>query len=158
MKSAAAPLALSVCLLAEGCAPWLGHTRDPAYDGSGPGAITLPAIPVYQSSTGPLSYRATVSGEGPAREVHGEACQSALTLPVGLIWAAVEAGSIARAPAFLGAAWGDGGYAQATADALAKAPGTRLTSVRADLGSTIILGVWRQQCVKITALAVPLTP
>jgi hypothetical protein len=144
-----------VVLLIQGCAPLVGQTRNPPYYGNGPGAISLPPIVAFQDSIGPLSYRAPLGSEGPPREVRGEACQSALTLPVGLVWAAIKAGSTARAAAFLGGGWGDGGYSVAASRALAGTPGARLTNVRADLHTRIILGVWRQQCVQITAEAVP---
>ena len=78
------PLALAP-LLYGACAPMLGHTRDPVYVGNGPGAMSLPPLTVYQDSSGPLSYRAAVAkGDGP-REVRGDACQSGLMLPVGLV-------------------------------------------------------------------------
>jgi hypothetical protein len=142
-------------VLLQGCAPFLGHSRDPAYDGNGPGAMVLPPFVVYQDSRGPLSYRAAAPAPGTLPEVRGEACQSAITLPVGLVWAAFKAGSTARAPGFLGGGWGAGGYAEAVSRALASTPNARLVDVRADLQTRIILGVWRQQCVRVTALAVP---
>lgn len=147
------PVALAIVF--HGCAPFLGQTRDPAYVGRGPGAIQLPPMVVYQQSTGPLSYRATPLASGPLREVQGQACQSALTLPIGLIWAALESGSTANAPAFLSGGWGQGGYAQAIASAMEAAPNTRLVGVRADLNTRIILGVWRQQCVRVLATVTP---
>jgi hypothetical protein len=149
-------LSLPLALLIQGCVPFFGQSRNPTYYGNGPGPISLPPIVGYQDSTGPLSYRTPLGGDGAPREVRGEACQSALTLPVGLVWAAIKAGSPARAAAYLGGGWGDGGYSAATSRALAKTPGMRLTNVRADLRTKIILGVWRQQCVQITAEAVPI--
>jgi hypothetical protein len=81
---------------------FIGQTRDPAYSGNGPGAIALPPLVIYQNSVGPLSHRSQVTaGSAPAREVRGEACQSALTLPVGLVWAAIKSGNTAYAPAYL---------------------------------------------------------
>jgi hypothetical protein len=147
-----AVLVAGVALL--GCAPLAGRTRDPAYVGNGPGFLMLPPLNVYQDSTGPLSYRSPAGPIG-AREVHGEACQSGLMLPVGLIWAAIESGNTARAPGFLSAGWGDGGYAKAVAAAAALAPNARLANVRADLNTRIILGVWRQECVRVVAAVVP---
>jgi hypothetical protein len=146
---------LPLVLLIQGCGPILGPTRNPAYYGNGPGAIALPPIVVYQDSSGPLSYRAALGGGGVLRQVHGEACQSSLTLPVGLVWAAIKSGSIARAPASLSGGWGEGDYSTAVSRALADSPGMRLSNVRADLRTRIILGVWRQQCVQITGEAVP---
>jgi hypothetical protein len=150
-----APLFGLAVVLLEGCAPFLGLTHDPAYDGNGPGAGFLPPLVVYQGSSGPLSYRAPVDGQTAAPDVRGEACQSGITLPVGLVWAAIKSGNAARAPAFLSTGWGAGGYAEAVSQALAQAPGARLVNVRADLATRIILGVWRQQCVRVTAQAVP---
>jgi hypothetical protein len=145
-------VAVIACLL-QGCAPFIGQTRDPAYAGNGPGAIVLPPLVVYQNSVGPLSYRSQPVGTGLAREVRGEACQSALTLPIGLVWAAIKAGNTAYAAAFLSGGWGEGGYAEALASALKSAPNSRLVNVRADLNTRIILGVWRQQCVRVVASA-----
>ncbi len=147
-------ISLPVMLWLQGCAPFLGQHRNPPYDGNGPSAIALPSVLLYQDSTGPLSYRAAV-GAGAPHEVRGEACQSALTLPVGLVWAAIKGGNPAAAAGFIGGGWGEGGYSTAASRALAATPGMRLTNVRADLQTTIILGVWRQQCVEITADAVP---
>ena len=146
--------------LFAGCASFRGQTRDPAYGGRGPGAMELPPLVVYQNSAGPLSYRsamplATPVAAGPLREVRGEACQSGLMFPVGLIWAAIESGNTARAPGFLSAGWGEGGYAAAVSSALAGAPNSRLVAVRADMNTKIILGVWRQQCVRVLASVVP---
>lgn len=149
-------LALSFAVSLSGCAGFLGHTHDPAYDGHGPGAMQLPPLAVYQDSSGPLSYRSTVAQPGTLREVHGESCQSAITLPVGLVWAAIESGNAARAPAFVSGGWGAGGYAEAVANALATTPGARLVNVRADMQTKIILGIWRQQCVRVAADATPI--
>jgi hypothetical protein len=148
------PIAISLMALA-GCAPFLGRTRDPAYNGNGPGAMALPPLVAYQDSRGPLSYRAAVSDEQGLREVSGVACQSGLMLPVALVWSAIESGNVAAAPAFLSAGWGEGDYAAAAAKALASSPGMRLVNVRADLQTRIILGVWRQQCVRVTANVAP---
>jgi hypothetical protein len=148
--------AVVIACLLPGCAPLIGHTRDPAYVGNGPGAIPLPPLVLYQDSVGPLSYRAQPVGSAPAREVRGEACQSALTLPVGLVWAAIKAGNTAYATAFLSGGWGEGGYAEALSSALKDAPNARLVNVRADLHTRIILGIWRQQCVRLVASAIAL--
>jgi len=143
------------CLL-TGCAPLLGETREPAYQGNGSGGLySAGSTLIFQDSAGPLSYRSTGKGSGPGRPVRGEACQSAITLPFGLLWAAVDAGSLANAPAFLGVGWRDGGYGKAVASANASAPGSQLIDVRADLHTKIVLGIWRQQCVEVTATAVP---
>jgi hypothetical protein len=83
---------------------------------------------------------------------------TSLMLPVGLVWAAIESGNTAAAPDYLSFGWGEGGYAAAAGNALAGSPGARLVNVRADLHTTIILGIWRQQCVRIPALAVPVRP
>lgn len=161
-------LALPAAILLCGCAPILGQSHDPAYDGHGPGANAanlVPGLVVYQDSIGPLSYRSTATAAGAAtgaslasgalREVRGKACQSAITLPVGLVWAAIRSGNPALAPTYLSGAWGEGGYAEAVSKALAETPSARLVDVRADLQIRIVLGVWRQQCVQVTALAVP---
>lgn len=144
----------TLCLF-PGCAPFLGQTRDPAYAGRGPGALRLPPLVVYQDSAGPLSYRSTPVGPGALREVRGEACQSGLMFPIGLLWAAVESGNTARAPGFISGGWGEGGYAEAVASALRAAPNSRLVAVRADMNTRIILGVWRQQCVRVLASVAP---
>ena len=141
--------------LVPACAPFMARTRDPAYAGNGPGASQLPPLSVYQNSSGPLSYRSTPVGKGPLREVRGEACQSSLMLPVGLVWAAVKSGNPARAPGYLSAGWGEGGYAEAMSAALADAPNTRPVAVRADMNTRIILGIWRQQCVRVHASVIP---
>jgi hypothetical protein len=86
--------------------------------------------------------------------VRGEACQSALTLPIGLVVAAIKSGNTAYATAFLSGGWGEGGYAEAVASASKSAPDARLVNVRADLNTRIILGIWRQQCVRVVASAV----
>jgi hypothetical protein len=39
-------------------------------------------------------------------------------------------------------------------DASKSAPNARLVDVRADLNTRIILGIWRQQCVRVVASAV----
>jgi hypothetical protein len=148
-------LAALACLLA-GCAPLLGQTRDPAYQGNGSSRLhTAGSTLVYQDSVDPLSYRSPPGALAKRVPVRGEACQSAVTLPFGLILAAFEAGNAAAAPAFVGAGWGDGGYARAVSAASASAPGARLVDVRADLHTTIVLGIWRQQCVEVSAAAVP---
>lgn len=149
------PLLAMPALLFGACAPMLGRTRDPVYAGNGSGAMSLPPLTVYQDSTGPLSHRVAARSEDGLREVRGDACQSGLMLPVGLVWAAIASGNTAAAPGFLSFGWGDGGYAAAAANALTGAPGARLVNVRADLHTTIILGVWREQCVHLTALVVP---
>lgn len=144
-----------LCLLA-GCAPLLSQTRDPAYQGNGSrGLYSAGSALVYQDSAGPLSYRSVAKGSQPGLPVWGEACQSAVTLPFGLLWAAVDAGNLANAPAFLGVGWGDGGYGKAVSSARAAAPGSRLVDVRADLRTRVVLGIWRQQCVEIAATALP---
>lgn len=148
-------LAAMACAL-TGCAALRGgKTRDPAYQGNGSaGFYTTGSTLVFQDSVGPLSYRSPESVPAPRLPVRGEACQSAITLPFGLILAAIEAGNPAAAPAFLGAGWGDGGYRKAVAAAAAAAPGSRLVDVRADVHTTIVLGIWRQQCVEVVAEAV----
>lgn len=147
----------SVVLLVglSACAPVLGSTREPAYQGNGAvaGTHVADAILLYQDTAGPLSYRAAAKLDGPGRPVVGRACQSALTLPVVLLWGAIRGGSMANAPGFIGAAWGDGGYMRAVAEANASAPGAHLVNVRADLRTTVILGLWRRQCVEVNALA-----
>lgn len=139
----------------SGCAPMLGSTREPAYQGNGVavGAHVGDAVLLYQDSAGPLSYRADARIAGPARPVNGRACQSALTLPVVLLWGAVRGGSLANAPGFVGAGWGDGGYIKAATEARASIPAAHLVDVRADLRTTVILGLWRRQCVELSALA-----
>ena len=145
-------VAVIACLLG-GCAPFLGQNRDPAYVGQGAGAIALPPLVVYQNSVGPLSYRSPPARSAFDREVRGEACQQALTLPVGLVWAAIKAGNTAYAPAFLSGGWGEGGYAEALSAAQRSAPTSHLANVRADLNTRIILGIWREQCVRVVASA-----
>lgn len=146
---------LAVVLL-SGCATVIGHTRDPNEQGNGAsGLYAAGTVLLYQDSVGPLSYRSVSGGAAPSRAVNGVACQSAITIPFGLIWAVAQSGSPANAAGFLGAGWGDGGYAKAVAAAQAAAPGSRLTDVRADLRTRIVLGIWRQQCVQIAATAVP---
>jgi hypothetical protein len=145
-------VAVIACLL-QGRIPFIGQTRDPAYVGNGPGAILLPPLLLYQNSVGPLSYRSQPVGSAATREVRGEACQSALTLPVGLVWAAIKAGNTAYAAAFLSGGWGEGGYAEALSFALKSAPSARLVNVRADLNTRIVLGIWRKQCVRVVASA-----
>jgi hypothetical protein len=133
----------------SGCAAITGQTREPAYVGNGPGGILLPPYVIFQDSTGPVSYRATVGTTGPFREVRGEACQSSLTFPTALVWGAIKGGNTANASAFLSAGWGDGGYAEAVSAALQGTRGAQLVDARADLHTRIILGIWRQQCVRI---------
>jgi hypothetical protein len=70
------------------------------------------------------------------------------------VWAAIKAGNTAYATAFLSGGWGEGGYAEALASALKSAPSARLVNVRADLNTRIILGIWRQQCVRVVASAI----
>jgi len=147
---------LNVAILASlfaGCAPFFGRNRNPAYVGQGAAGIALPPIVLYQNSVGPLSYRSPGASSALTSEVRGEACQRALTLPVGLVWAAVKAGNTAYAPAYLSSGWGEGGYAQAMSAAHKMAPNGRLTDVRADMKTRIILGIWREQCVRVVASA-----
>ena len=146
-------LAVVVGFLGGGCMPFFGQNRDPAYVGQGAGVIALPPLVVYQNSVGPLSYRSPAVGAASAREVRGESCQRALTLPVGLVWAAVKAGNAAYAPAYLSGGWGEGGYAEAMSSAQRSAPNAHLTDVRADMNTRIILGIWREQCVRVVAAA-----
>ena len=148
---------ISILGLGAGCAPLLGTTRDPAYDGNGPGAISLPGFVAYQNSVGPLSYRATANAAAAApRDAHGEACQTGLYLPIGLVWAIIKSeGNAAYAAASVSAGWGQGGYAEAVAQALEATPGGRLVDVRADMATTMILSVWRRQCVRVTGRIVP---
>jgi hypothetical protein len=141
-------IALVVGLL-PGCAAITGQTREPAYVGNGPGVIVLPPHVVFQDATGPLSYRATPATAAPSREVRGEACQSSLTFPIALVWGAIEGGNTANASAALSAGWGDAGYAEAVSAALQATPRARLFDARADLHTRIILGIWRQQCVRV---------
>jgi hypothetical protein len=133
--------------LLPGCGSLRGQTREPAYVGNGPGPMSLPPHVVYQDATGPLAYRSVPVSPGPLREVRGEACQSAITFPLALVWGAIESGNPANASAFLSAGWGNAGYAEAVASARQSAPHAPLVNVRADLHTRIILGVWRQECV-----------
>jgi hypothetical protein len=145
-----------IAVLFSACAPLTGQTREPAYVGNGPGAISLTPHVIFQDSTGPLAYRSTPATTGPLREVRGEACQSSLTFPTALVWGAIKSGNTANASAALSAGWGDGGYAEAVAAALQSAPNARLVDARADLHTRIILGVWRQECVRVVG-SVPAT-
>jgi len=145
-------LALLASLLA-GCAPFFGQNRDPSYVGQGAGVIALPPVVLYQDSAGPLSYRSPAASSAFTLEVRGEACQRAWTVPVGLVWAAIKSGNTAYAPAYLSGGWGDGGYARAMASAQDRAPNAHLTDVRADMRTMIILGIWREQCVRVVASA-----
>jgi hypothetical protein len=156
---AAAASGFALAALLGGCASLTGTSRDPSYQGNGTrGLSSAGAVLLVQDSTGPLSYRAALAAPGPARPVRGAACQSAITLPFGLILAAFESGNPANAAAFVGAGWGDGGYERALAAAAAAAPGARLADVRADLRTRIVLGIWRQQCVEVVATAIPARP
>jgi hypothetical protein len=143
----------AVASLLAGCAPFFGQNRDPAYTGQGAGTIALPPLVLYQNSAGPLTYRSPAASSAFTVEVRGEACQRALTLPVGLVWAAIKTGNAAYAPAYLSSGWGEGGYARAMSSAQKLAPNAHLTDVRADMRTRIILGIWREQCVRVVAAA-----
>lgn len=145
-STALAPVTAVLGLAVAGCFPGY-QTR--------PRVLPLPPTSI-QSSTGPLSYRAPTPTRAapPLGEVTGRACQSGLTLPLGWITRADEAGNDQVALLVFGAGFGDGGYAAALADAGSKAEGP-LYDIRADVHVLSILGVWREQCVEVTAAVGP---
>jgi hypothetical protein len=122
------------------------------------GLMSLPETVVYQGGAGPLSYRAAAGGVVARERAHGRACQRGITLPfIGLF---VYRHGAPAGPAALSAGWGDGTYAELTAQMLATQPkGATLTDLRADVSYRAILSVYREQCLELDAAVVlPPTP
>lgn len=131
-----------------------------AMGGAGGGPMQFSGVTVYQDSEGPLSYRAPTGADvGEARplaQVQGKACQYGLTIPFGpLVAIGGTGGDLAGAVGGASAGWGEGGYREALAQAEARAAGGRLFDVRADLNVVSILGIWREECVVVTASVAP---
>ena len=93
---------------------------------------------VFEDSEQPGEYRADL-GPG-TREVRGEACRTAIGLPM-FVYSGMDL-----------VGWGPGGYRDALAAAQAQAPGATLSDVRADL-HLLNIAVYRRECVEITASA-----
>lgn len=93
---------------------------------------------VFEDSSAALDWRADTGSA--AREVHGEACRSAIGLPL-FLWGGSDL-----------AGWGAAGYRDAVAKAQAQAPGMTLSDIRADVRFVNVL-VWRQECLEVTAAA-----
>jgi hypothetical protein len=143
-----------LCLFVVGCTPIRAATRTGDFGDQQPGVMRMSPLTVFQSSQGPLNYQSPTLKKAkvvPKIRVTGEACQSGLNLPVGAIVSAIRTGNQALAFGNVSAAWGDGGYQRAIAEAASKAPGHDLVDVRADLEVTVILGIWMQQCVNVNA-------
>ncbi|MGI5862885.1 MAG: hypothetical protein ACOX6T_12610 [Myxococcales bacterium] len=142
-----------LALCAAGCA-----TLPPPYEASS-GRLVLAPLVIYQDSAGPLSYQAPVGQRlrgAPVARVEGRACQSGLQIPLGLLVGVAEnGGDVAAAVSTISAGWGDGGYERALQEALEdarlKGYSGELYDVRADLNVIQVLGVWRQQCLVVTA-------
>jgi hypothetical protein len=93
---------------------------------------------IFEQSEQPFGYRADI-GAG-AREVRGEACRSAIGLPLFVYGGEDLVG------------WGEAGYRDAMAQAQAQAPAAALSDVRADLKLLNVL-VFRRECIEVVASA-----
>lgn len=141
---------LLAALLASGCAGM----------SAGGGPMQFSGVTVYQDSEGALDYHAPAGADVgkalPVAQVQGKACQYGITIPFGpLVAIGGTGGDIAGALGGASAGWGEGGYREAIAQAEAKAGGGRLFDVRADMNVVSILGIWREECVVVTASVAP---
>ena len=93
---------------------------------------------IFEDSAQPFEYRGDLGAGG--REVRGEACRTALGLPLFVYGGSDLVG------------WGEEGFRDAMAKAQAQAPGQRLSDVRADLRLLSVL-VFRRECIEVTACA-----
>jgi len=123
----------------------------PVYDAD-PRLLALPAgIVAFQGGSGPMSYPASAGGAvmaGPP--VQGSRCQRGVSLPI--LGAFFGKGAADRSGAWLSVGWGHGAYADVVSELLAGQPaGTVLSDVRADLRTRMILSVYREQCLVLTA-------
>jgi hypothetical protein len=92
---------------------------------------------------------------GPHVRADGEACRLVLALPTQPPAVFIGSDSVVQAipwrPVLVLA--GDASYARAIAHARTSVNGALLYDVRADVHTTAILGIWRQECTEIHALA-----
>jgi hypothetical protein len=138
-KASSVVLAIVLVLCAPGCMAMMSGRA--SYEPND-GVLKLSPVVLYQNSTGPASYHSPVGNDAgkavtPTR-VTGEACQSGIYIPI------------------LGVGWGQGGFAEAIEAAGLKVPGRMLYDIQADLKTTMILSIWRRQCVVVNAAVVDL--
>lgn len=138
--------ALGVALVLAGCMPPYVANPGVSKDGT-----------LYHGSTGPLSYEAPTLRDGGAslRAVSGEACQYSIVLPIPTGGVTVPDQGKATGVVQLGVGWGNGGYANAMANAEKEARGEPLVDIRADRHFTTVLWIYRRDCVEIHASAAP---
>lgn len=136
-----APLAAGLCL-GTGCATF-GPLDASLGTATASGDTDVP-LAVLQNATGPLSFSPPTDAAAlrNAREVHGESCRIGVQLPL-------------PAPNFWLISWGNGGYVEAMRDLQNQAPGMDLYDVRVDLNHMLILFLYREDCLRITAQATP---
>src|SRR5207244_9231179 len=93
---------------------------------------------IFDDGSWPLEYRSDL-GPG-TREVRGEACHTAVGLPLFLYGGRNLVG------------WGEAGFRDAVQDAQSHAPGATLSDLRADVRFLNIL-IFRRECIEVTAAA-----
>jgi hypothetical protein len=111
------------------------------YDAN-PSILTMPPPVVYQDSRGPNSYQAPTPAEvqrtSEDRTVKTEVCQSGLYLPP-LLFVTASIG------------WEEGGYMKGMQELQRMAGDKVLYDLMADLRHFSILGIYRKQCLVVSA-------
>lgn len=148
------------------CMPFATALRAPyvaqanaAVPGEASNLSLTPAV-VFQNGTGTTNYHAPTFADLPrnieVRDVQGRACESGLQVPWGAL---TEPAGAALDWMFASVGWGNSGYQRALREAAGQvAPDALLYDVRADLQTISVLGIWRQQCLIVTASAVTRMP
>jgi len=121
-------------------------------------AIPAPSGTLLQATRDPAQYRSAlprdVQGIPDHGETRGQACRTMLSWPTNPptpFLGSAAAASLLPWPSF-DVAWGNAGYAKATAEAVKAAGGGTLYDVRADVHTTAVLGILRFECVEVHAL------
>lgn len=147
MRRGRALPALALLLL-----PALGGARARAQEGSSarPGLVTVGGLLLFYDAQGPLSFVPMTPGDLPKGaavlpgELFARSCQYGLSLPIS---ASLRATSVSGAV-------GNGGYEKAMAALRVEHPEVRgLFDVKIDVRTTVVLGLWRRQCVELTGRA-----
>jgi len=119
------------------------------------GLMRMGGLLLFSHSEGPLSVLTATRRElpadaVPAEEVRGSSCQHGLTVPL----------SAAIRPTRLSGAAGRGGYGKVLERIRKKHPGLiGLYDVRVDIRIQTVLGLYRRQCLEVTARGLrPRTP
>jgi hypothetical protein len=114
---------------------------------------------LYQDTLDAMDYRSALPRDFTVhafRDVYAEACRTVLALPTSpptpFIGSDAVANYIPNTPVFV--LFGDASYASAVAKARAIAGSDRLLDVRADIHTTAVLGIWREECLELRAIAV----